>query len=93
MVTFLIVCFKEVDETLAKKLADDYLRQYTTMKRCSKEYDSFSRQLNKLSPAIPPRGTTQEHTQVINITHSSNMSPHSSIPVTIMEEIFNVGKK
>ncbi|XP_065896661.1 cleavage stimulation factor subunit 3-like [Dysidea avara] len=55
---------QEVDEVLAKKLADEYLRQYATMKRCSKEYDSFSRQLNKLSPAIPPMGTTQEHTQL-----------------------------
>ena len=56
---------KEVDQTLAKKLTEEYSRQYTTMKRCSKEFDSFSRQLNKHAPAVPPQGTVQEHTQVI----------------------------
>jgi len=60
-----IIIQKEVDETLAKKLTEEYLRQYTTMKRCSKEYDQFSRQLNKHAPAIPPQGTVQEHAQVI----------------------------
>lgn len=87
-----IICFKEVDEVLAKKLVDEYLRQYTTMKRCSKEYDSFSRQLNKLSPAVPPRGTTQEHTQVTIIACYVFTSNAPSL-VTIMEKIFNMGKK
>ena len=56
---------KEVDQTLAKKLMEEYSRQYTTMKRCSKEFDVFSRQLNKHAPAVPPQGTVQEHAQVI----------------------------
>lgn len=56
---------KEVDETLAKRLTEEYSRQYSTMKRCSKEYDVFNRQLNKHLPAVPPQGTVQEHAQVI----------------------------
>lgn len=60
------------------------------MKRCSKEFDVFSRQLNKHAPAVPPQGTAQEHAQV---SHDRNVNTdHQNPTAAAVEEILNLGE-
>jgi cleavage stimulation factor subunit 3 len=53
-----------INPIIAKKMQEDRLRDYLNSKRATKEYETFTKGLNKNSPAVPPQNTVAEAKQV-----------------------------
>ena len=55
---------QSINALIAKKMIEERGRDYNTARRVSKEYEAFTRGLDKNAPSVPPQNAYQEIKQV-----------------------------